>query len=88
MCELAEWLDFWRLEPWGAEADDTRHGNVAAAVVNQYRRGKPLGAEAFRVRFESAQQAERRRENEVVEKGIPIMRELVKRSEKAAADGR
>lgn len=84
---MREWLEFWRLEPWGAEADDTRHGNIAAAVANQYRRGKPLAADAFRVRFESAAQADQRRADEVVEKGIPIMRELVKRSEKAAADG-
>jgi len=32
--EFDEWAIFWRLEPWGADAEDLRAGIVAAAVAN------------------------------------------------------
>lgn len=32
--ELTEWMAFYRLEPWGSEADDWRAGMVASVVAN------------------------------------------------------
>lgn len=94
MRELAEWLEYWRVEPWGAEAEDIRHGNIAAAVRNANARRKSdlVGPEVFRVRFESCEEAEQNRREKVAREGKIVMGELMKRSleanAEADADGR
>lgn len=48
--QLAEWMAFFRLEPWGAHEDDRRMATVAATVANTIPRkkgSKPYKAEQF-----------------------------------------
>ena len=42
-------MAFYRLEPWGAPADDERFGNIAAVTwnVNLGKGGKPRSAKDF-----------------------------------------
>ena len=42
-------MAYYRLEPWGAQADDERFGNIAATVwnVNLGRGGKPRSARDY-----------------------------------------
>lgn len=35
--ELAEWMAYYRIEPWGEERDDLRAGIVASTVANTAR---------------------------------------------------
>lgn len=42
-------MAYYRLEPWGSQADDERFGNIAATVwnVNLGRGGKPRSAKDY-----------------------------------------
>jgi hypothetical protein len=59
--QLAEWLAFFRLEPWGEERADLRAGIVASTVANVHRDGKkrrkPYSPEEFMPRFEVEEEA-------------------------------
>lgn len=49
--ELAEWMAFYQLEPWGAETEDWRTGLVASTIANvnrdQKRRRRPYEPQDF-----------------------------------------
>lgn len=50
--ELAEWMAYYRIEPWGEERADYRAGTVAATVVNVNRtKGKPAKPDDFMPKF-------------------------------------
>ena len=36
--ELDEWVEFWRMEPWGSHRDNIHAGLIAATVANAYRK--------------------------------------------------
>ena len=54
--ELAEWMAFFELEPWGTEVEDWRAGLIASTVANAMRdkksRRKPYEPEDFMPRRE------------------------------------
>lgn len=59
--QLAEWLAYFRLEPFGEERDDLRMGIVASTIANVNRsakRRKPYQPEDFMPRFEDAEDDE------------------------------
>lgn len=49
--ELAEWMAFFELEPWGTEVEDWRAGLIASTVANanrdQKRRRRPYEPQDF-----------------------------------------
>lgn len=47
--EFAEWLAFWRIDPWGPQRADLRIATLAALVANAFRggRGRPVLPAAF-----------------------------------------
>jgi len=49
--ELAEWMAFYQLEPWGTETEDWRAGLIASTVANanrdQKRRRRPYEPQDF-----------------------------------------
>jgi hypothetical protein len=48
--ELTEWMAFYSIEPFGAEAPYIMSAQIAAAIVNTHRdpkKGKPLKTEEF-----------------------------------------
>lgn len=47
--ELAEWLVFWRMEPWGSYRDNVHAGLIAATLANIYRKKntEPMSFEDF-----------------------------------------
>ena len=45
---LAEWMAFYRLEPFGPPREDQRAGTIAATIFNMQRgKARPLGPDAF-----------------------------------------
>jgi flagellar basal body rod protein FlgC len=49
--ELAEWIAFFELEPWGTEVEDWRAGLIASTIANanrdQKRRRRPYEPQDF-----------------------------------------
>jgi hypothetical protein len=46
--EFLGWLEYWKLEPFGPEADDMRAAQIAAAALNgPGMMKKPVSAEKF-----------------------------------------
>lgn len=47
--ELAEWVKFWKMEPWGAYRDNIHAGFIAATIANVNRKPntKPITHEVF-----------------------------------------
>lgn len=59
--QLAEWIAFYQLEPWGEERADLRAGIVASTIANVNRspkRKKPYAPEDFMPRFEDEEDPE------------------------------
>jgi hypothetical protein len=48
--QLAEWMAYYEVHPWGEEIDDLRHGINTAAIVNMLRsKGKAAKPQDFMV---------------------------------------
>ena len=47
--ELAEWMVFWKMEPWGSYRDNIHAGLIAATIANVNRKphAKPISHEVF-----------------------------------------
>lgn len=57
--QLAEWLAFYQLEPWGEERADLRAGIVASTIANANRsqkQKKPYTPEDFMPRFDGEEE--------------------------------
>lgn len=50
---MAEWMAYYRLEPWGGERGDLQAGVVASLVANALRKegSEPLSPSDFLLRF-------------------------------------
>lgn len=48
--EIAEWMAFYRIEPWGEELTDTRWALLTALIYNANRgSGPPKGVDQFQM---------------------------------------
>jgi hypothetical protein len=53
--EFAEWLAYYRIEPFGEERADARHASMAALIANIFRgKHKAYDANDFMPRFEAS----------------------------------
>ena len=62
--ELAEWVRFWQMDPWGAYRDNIHAGLIASTLANVYRRknSPPITYQEFMLVDKSTQAKRRNRE--------------------------
>lgn len=85
--EFAEWLAYYRIEPWGAECADFRAGIIASTIANCHRdsskRPEPFKPSDFMPRF-SQMESDASDEDDG---GLEAMRRLMRHQERRAKGG-
>jgi hypothetical protein len=73
--ELMEWMEFYKLEPWGIQTHDLHHASLMALLANQHRdpkhHPKPYVPRDFTLFSKQQLEQPKRRRKPATKKGLP-----------------